>query len=141
MSFIRIGEQDSDVYVYPGSYADGREYFMCCEPLDTKDELRRHLLDHLAKGDCVPERAFDEMDAWDSDVVALLSEWADAGRGKEFANYQEAWAAATAEMARIKDGTVGRARPIAENLGAVYSDKRPPHVQLLLGDNPPEGDL
>lgn len=64
MSFVRAGEDGSDVYVYPGEYADGREYFMCCEPLATKDEMEMHLLNHVAAGDRVPESAFDKLAAW-----------------------------------------------------------------------------
>lgn len=71
MSFIRVGEQDSDVYVYPGEYSNGVEYFMCCERLATKDDMVDHLLGHRAIGDRVPDEAFDRLAEWDR----IETEW------------------------------------------------------------------
>jgi hypothetical protein len=72
MSFIRPGELDSDVYVYPVEYSNGVEGFMCCEVLSTKDDMVDHLLAHRHYGDCVPDEAFDRLAEWDR--IAL--EWA-----------------------------------------------------------------
>lgn len=144
MSFIRFGEQGSSVYVYPGSYSSGREYFDCCgcslieeSRLDTKAEMHQHLLAHLAAGHVVPEKAFDELEAWDADVAALLGEWADAGRGKEFATYEEAWIAAADEVADLE----ARRHGIAERITEQFADVLPPGARFVFDDSPMEGDL
>ncbi len=68
MSFIRFGEQRSDVYVYEAS--DG---LVCCGCHFVKDgfraasrnpeEMLRHLELHRLAGDTVPEKAFSELRA------------------------------------------------------------------------------
>lgn len=65
MSFIRAGEQGSDVYVYPGEYSSGLEYFQCCERFDTKGEMFDHLVEHRAAGECVPDVTFARLAEWD----------------------------------------------------------------------------
>lgn len=60
MSLVRFGQEDSDVYVYPGE-----EGWICCGcHLDRRGpysdaELIQHLNDHRESGDKVPEFCFN----------------------------------------------------------------------------------
>jgi hypothetical protein len=81
VSFIRPGEQDSDIYAYPAECADGREVFICCGPhLHTKQAVRAHFDQHRADGYCVPDEAYRRLDEWDRvaaewDVVQRTGRW------------------------------------------------------------------
>lgn len=67
MSYVRFGEQNSDVYVY---FSTGRGYVCCsCHLVETPFSVEkpravdmiRHLEEHVAAGDTVPKRAFDRL--------------------------------------------------------------------------------
>ena len=65
MSYVRFGEEDSQVYCYES--AEGYECCSCWLGTAwthlTLQELRDHLDDHLAVGHIVPEFVFTEIDA------------------------------------------------------------------------------
>jgi hypothetical protein len=148
VSFIRFGEQGSNVYVYPGTFKDGRDYYDCCgcsldddgARFEAKSDMRKHLLDHRAAGDVVPDRAFDELEAWDFDVAEKLGEWIDAGRREEFASYDEAWKAAAVEVADFKARTVAHAGLVVERLTDSYAGVLPPDYHFVFNAEPTEGN-
>jgi hypothetical protein len=81
MSFIRAGEQGSDVYVYPAEVKDGSEVYVCCWPMSTKRRMAAHLRWHVEAGDCVPQKTFDELEAWDRETYGLRVQADHAARG------------------------------------------------------------
>lgn len=91
MSFIRIGENGSTVYVYAGSVKGWGEVLICCSTsqdagaYETAAEMIEHLRGHQRQGDIVPEHIFPGLAEWRRDMsgpelVALEDRVHAAGR-------------------------------------------------------------
>lgn len=99
MSYIRFGEAGSDVYVYP----DIKGSICCCGcPLadtpwgsinfSTTADALEHLRLHRAQGHCVPDRAFERLEA-DGEIrmIETLRQIADAEGGEMFMGWPDRW--------------------------------------------------
>lgn len=71
MSYIKWGWEQSDVYIYGGSFDVGDNYIECCGcglrgefefvRFTTYGDLLRHIEAHRADGDCVPTLVDDRI--------------------------------------------------------------------------------
>lgn len=64
MSYVRFGQDESDVYVYPTEIGTRRAVHCCCclNAYTTSDAVA-HLQEHLAAGDVVPEYVIPNIEA------------------------------------------------------------------------------
>lgn len=69
MSFIRIGENGSTVYVYAGAVTGWGAVLICCEAYETAAEMIEHLRDHQRRRDVVPEHIFAGLAEWHRDIT------------------------------------------------------------------------